>query len=163
VVAVCLGREHRHVSKIFVLCIVPVPYGIQYSRFRSPNEYEAAGASEFPNARPLQLRIIIARNAMLCLFYKDPSRHSSCPAVKMPVLVPAHPSVTRNLYKNRSADRGNLSIRGLWNRGTDCIIDVRVTDTDAKSNLSKDPAQVLEAHEKERKRKYLAPCIAQRS
>jgi hypothetical protein len=91
-----------------------------------------------------------------------PLVHSSCPAVKMPVLVPAHPSVTRNLHKNRSADRGDLSIRGLWNCGTDCIIDVRVTDTDAKSNLSKDPAKVLKAHEQENKRKYLAPCIAQR-
>jgi hypothetical protein len=29
----------------------------------------------------------------------------------------------------------------------DCIIDVRVTDTDAKSNLQR-PRQVLEAHEK---------------
>jgi hypothetical protein len=50
-----------------------------------------------------------------------------------------------------------------WARGTDCIIDVRVTDSDAKSNLSKDPAKVLESsHEKEKKRKYLASCIAQR-
>jgi hypothetical protein len=81
----------------------------------------------------------------------EPLIHSSCPAVKMPVLVPAHPSVNRNLRKNRSADRGDLSIRGLWQRGTDCIIDVRVTDTDAKSNLSKDPAKVLEAHEKKKR------------
>jgi hypothetical protein len=55
----------------------------------------------------------------------------------MPELVPAHPAVTRNLHKNRSDVRGDLSIRALWNRGTDCIIDVRVTDTDARSNLSK--------------------------
>jgi hypothetical protein len=53
------------------------------------------------------------------------------------------------------------SIRGLWTRGTDCIIDVRVTDTDAKSNLSKD-AKVLEAHEKGEKKKYLGPCLEQR-
>jgi hypothetical protein len=92
----------------------------------------------------------------------EPLIHTSCPAVKMPALDPAHPSVSLNLHKNRSADRGDLSIRGLWQRQTDCIIDVRVTDTDSKSNLSKDPAKVLEAHEKEKKRKYLAPCIAQR-
>jgi hypothetical protein len=49
------------------------------------------------------------------------------------------------------------------NAKTDCIIDVRVTDTDAKSNLSKDPAKVLEAHEKRKKEEIpIAPCIAQR-
>ena len=80
----------------------------------------------------------------------------------MPRLVPNQPSVTRNLHKNKGELRGDLLIRGLWARGTDCIIDVRVTDTDAKSNLSKDPAKVLESHEKEKKRKYLASCIAQR-
>ena len=42
-----------------------------------------------------------------------------------------------------------------FSHGTGCIIDVRVTDTDAKSNLFKDPAKVLEDHEKEKKRKYL--------
>jgi hypothetical protein len=42
------------------------------------------------------------------------------------------------------------------------IIDVRVTDKDAKINLSRDPAKVLETHKKEKKRKYLALCLAQR-
>jgi hypothetical protein len=92
----------------------------------------------------------------------EPLIHTSCPAVKMPDLVPAHPAVTRNLHKNREETRGDLCIRGFWTRGTDCIIDVRVTDTDAKSNLSRDPAKVLETHEKEKKRKYLASCLAQR-
>jgi hypothetical protein len=78
------------------------------------------------------------------------------------VLVPTHPSVSLNLHKNRNADRGDLSIRGLWQRQTDCIIDVRVTDTDAKSNLSKDPARSWKPTKREKKRKYLAPCIAQR-
>jgi hypothetical protein len=66
----------------------------------------------------------------------------------MPDLVPNHPAVTRNLHKNKGELRGDLLIRGLWVRGTDCIIDVRVTNTDAKSNLSKDPAKVLESQEK---------------
>jgi hypothetical protein len=30
-------------------------------------------------------------------------------------------------------DRGDLLLRGFWARGTECIVDVRVTDTDAKS------------------------------
>jgi hypothetical protein len=37
-----------------------------------------------------------------------------------------------------------------------------ITDTDAKSNRSKDPYKVLEAHEREKKRKYLEPCLEQR-
>jgi hypothetical protein len=42
-------------------------------------------------------------------------------------------------------------IHGFWAQGTDCIIDVRITDTDAKSDSSKDPYKVLEAHEREEK------------
>jgi hypothetical protein len=44
---------------------------------------------------------------------------------------------------------------GFWARGTDCILDVRVTNTDAKSYSKRDPAKVLEPQEKEKKRKYL--------
>jgi hypothetical protein len=39
---------------------------------------------------------------------------------------------------------------------TDCIIDVRVTDTDAKSIHSKDPAKVLETHEQREKKKNIS-------
>ncbi len=77
---------------------------------------------------------------------------------------PAEPAVTRNLRRNASntEDRGDVLIRGLWARGTDCIIDVRITDTDAASNRSKDPLKVLANHEREKKRKYLQPCLHQR-
>jgi hypothetical protein len=92
----------------------------------------------------------------------EPSIHASFPAVKMSATDQDQPAVSRNFHKNRGEIRGDLSIRGLWNRGTDCIIDVRITDTDAKSNLSKDPAKVLEAHEKEKKKKYLEACLEQR-
>jgi hypothetical protein len=40
---------------------------------------------------------------------------------------------SRNFHNNRGEERGDLLIRGVGARGTDCIIDVRVTDTDAKS------------------------------
>jgi hypothetical protein len=53
-------------------------------------------------------------------------------------------------------------IHGLWARGTDCIIDVRITDVDAKSNLSKHSEKVLIVHEKEKKKKYLEACLEQR-
>jgi hypothetical protein len=35
---------------------------------------------------------------------------------------------------DRNEDRGDVLIRGLWSKGTDCILDVRMTDLDAKSN-----------------------------
>ena len=73
----------------------------------------------------------------------------------------AKSAVDRNLHKSQSEERGDLLIRGLWARGTDCIIDVRVTDTDCKSQHSKDPMKVLETHEKEKKKKYLESCLEQ--
>jgi hypothetical protein len=56
-------------------------------------------------------------------------------------------------------ERGELLIRGFWMRGTDCILDVRVTDTDAKSYCKRPPAKVIEMQEKEKKRKYLENCL----
>jgi hypothetical protein len=46
-------------------------------------------------------------------------------------------SVKRHFRNNRNEDRGDISIRGLWARGTDCVIDLRVTYADAKSSRSK--------------------------
>ena len=59
-------------------------------------------------------------------------------------------------------ERGDVLVRGLWERSTDCILDVRVTDTDAKSYRAKSPKNVLAAQENSKKKKYLAPCLAQR-
>jgi hypothetical protein len=56
--------------------------------------------------------------------------------------------------------RGDLLIRGFWERGTDCIIDVRVTDTDAKSNLE-GPRQGPGSPRK-RKEEVPKPCLEQR-
>jgi hypothetical protein len=39
---------------------------------------------------------------------------------------------------------------------------VRITDLDAKSNLSTAPMKALAAHEREKKRKHLDPCLEQR-
>jgi hypothetical protein len=77
------------------------------------------------------------------------------PAVKTSELDQDQPAVSRNLHKNRGETRGDVSIRGLWTRGTDCIIDVRVTDTDAKSNLSKDPARSWKLTKRRKKKKKL--------
>ena len=74
-----------------------------------------------------------------------------------------------NTDPNQSTDhaandgkRGDVLIRGLYNRGMDTIIDVRVTNLDSKSNRTCDPDKVLARHEKEKKNKYLEACLKQR-
>ena len=59
-------------------------------------------------------------------------------------------------------DRGDLLVRNLWKQGSDCIIDVRVTNLDAPSYISRDPASVLASHEKQKKKKYVDDCLQQR-
>ena len=68
-------------------------------------------------------------------------------------------STTDNLP---SDEREDLLIRGFWRSGTDCIIDVRLTDTDQPSYLSKTPFEILEIQEEEKKRKYSKKCCEQR-
>ena len=63
---------------------------------------------------------------------------------------------------SHSGERGDLLIRGLWSRGTDCILDVRVTDTDCKTYCRRDPMKVLDAQERAKKHQYLQACHDQR-
>jgi hypothetical protein len=72
------------------------------------------------------------------------------------------PSETSDKQPTKQDDRGDILLRGFWARGTECIVDVRVTDTDANSYKTRDPASVLKSQEKEKKRKYLAACLEQR-
>ena len=88
------------------------------------------------------------------------------------------PSVVRDepqIYPGRSSDadeteraspqteeRGDLLIRNLWKRQTDCILDVRVTNLDAASNIHRKSELVLLSHEREKKKKYLQACLDQR-
>ncbi len=58
--------------------------------------------------------------------------------------------------------RGDIGIHGLWKRGQTCILDVRITDTDAKSYAASSSAQVLERASKEKRDKYTAACIERR-
>jgi hypothetical protein len=71
------------------------------------------------------------------------------------------PPVQR-LSRSSNEERGDLLIQGCWARGTDVIVDVRVTDTDAKLYRSRDPHKVLAAQEREKKKKYLQFCHKQR-
>ena len=63
---------------------------------------------------------------------------------------------------HKNAERGDLLIRGLWVPGTDLIVDVMGTDTDARSHISQDPLKVLEKCEWQKKTKLLRACLDQR-
>jgi hypothetical protein len=59
-------------------------------------------------------------------------------------------------------EHGDILIQGFWARGTNCILDVRVTDTDAKSYCKQLPAKALETHKEEKKPKCLRACLERR-
>jgi hypothetical protein len=67
--------------------------------------------------------------------------------------------VIRNLRKHQGEERGDVLIRGLWQKVTDAIIDVRITDLDAKTDIYRSPMKVLAQHERAKKRKYLEGCL----
>lgn len=72
------------------------------------------------------------------------------------------PCVEKITHNHNEEDRGDLLIRSFWDPATDLIVDVRITDTDAKSYKSRAPAKVLESQEREKKKKYLEPCLQRR-
>ncbi len=57
----------------------------------------------------------------------EPLIHHSRSSKSESVEVTKDNPVQRLFRTNRNEDRGDILIRGLWERGTDCIIDVRVT------------------------------------
>eukprot|EP00978_Attheya_sp_CCMP212_P006651 scaffold15430_cov40-Attheya_sp.AAC.1 len=64
-----------------------------------------------------------------------------------PIFQPPPPSpVVRD-----NDNRGDLMIRGFWSCGTNCIVDVRITDLDSKSYLKKSSNKVLAGQEQEKK------------
>jgi hypothetical protein len=75
------------------------------------------------------------------------------PAVKTSELDQDQPAVSRNLHKNRGETRGDVSIRGLWTRGTDCIIDVRVTIPTPRAISPKTPQGLGSSRKGEKKRR----------
>ena len=58
--------------------------------------------------------------------------------------------------------RGDIAVHGLWKSGETCILDMRVTDTDAKSYVGSSSAKVLEKAAKAKKDKYLDACLERR-
>jgi hypothetical protein len=81
-----------------------------------------------------------------------------------PLILPSRDIPVNNANRTEPAPelRGDLAVHGFWTRGQTAIFDVRITDTDQPSNRNTDPAKVLLRHEKEKKDKYGALCIARR-
>ena len=57
---------------------------------------------------------------------------------------------------------GDKGIRGFWQHGRECIFDIRITNTEARSHRNKDPTKCLAAQEKEKRNKYERACHEQR-
>jgi len=70
-----------------------------------------------------------------------------------PLIAPQDPS---------SEDRGDILIRGLFDKGTECIIDVTITDLDCPSSLRQNQEACLKNREQRKKSQYLRPCQEQR-
>ncbi len=59
-------------------------------------------------------------------------------------------------------EEGDASCHGFWEHGRTTIIDMRITDTDARSYWRRDFKKVLEQHKKEKKGKYRRNCLEMR-
>ena len=58
--------------------------------------------------------------------------------------------------------RGDVLVHGLWETGSGCVVDICISITDAKSYADKTSKTVLEDHAKQKKSKYLQPCLDRR-
>lgn len=87
------------------------------------------------------LRIAFTNSAI----YSEPRILSSLKEAKILRIQDAE---NENLDSNRDLcvqeqERGDILIRGFWSLGSECIVDVSVTDTDCDSYLKIDPETVL--------------------
>ena len=57
--------------------------------------------------------------------------------------------------------KGNLLIRDIWQQGTDSVHDMCVVNTDALTNMTKDPEKCLHEVEREKNKMYLEACLQQ--
>ena len=61
--------------------------------------------------------------------------------------------VNRKLSENQKALRADLLMRGVWSPQETASIDIRVTDTEAKSYSKRNPEDVLESCADEKRRR----------
>ena len=59
--------------------------------------------------------------------------------------------VAKRTAQGSSLERGDIAIRGFWASQITCYVDVRVTDVDAKSHISKPVHKVLAGQEREKR------------
>ena len=57
--------------------------------------------------------------------------------------------------------RGDVAVQRLWKRSKTCILDICVTDTDAKAYKGLSSRAVLEGAVRVKKAKYLQACLDQ--
>jgi hypothetical protein len=81
-----------------------------------------------------------------------------CHATEKVNICPANPTSAKPANED---NRGDILLCSFWGHGTDCIVNVQVTNTNAKSYCHRDPAKVIATQEKEKKQKYLEPCLEQ--
>ena len=72
---------------------------------------------------------------------------------------PSAPRRTSNAVGDET--RGHVLLHGLWERGSGCVLNTRVTDTDAKSYQNQSSLKVLERAAKAKTDTYLEACLAQ--
>ena len=56
----------------------------------------------------------------------------------------------------------DIGAHGFWRQGTTALFDIRIVNLDAGSNLRRTPEKDLVKAEKEKKDKYLQPCLESR-
>ena len=59
-------------------------------------------------------------------------------------------------------ERGDVLVHSLWEKGRGCVLDIRITDTDARSYQSIASHKVLERAAKVKKTKYNEACLERR-
>ena len=84
------------------------------------------------------------------------------PRVTRGAKTPENQSGSEATSTEKSERRGDLLVRGLWERSKHCVIDVRVSDVNQPSYILKCPKKVLAMAEKEKKKKHLKDCHEQR-
>jgi hypothetical protein len=82
----------------------------------------------------------------------------------MTTLTTDPPAATANQVHtaNNTQERRDIVIRGLFKRGTNAIIDIRIANLDSSSYRSQDPEKVLQQQETAKRQKYQDICETRR-
>ena len=85
-----------------------------------------------------------------------------CRQAYLPTAVQLEPPIQNNsdsTTENYTQDRGDIGIRGFWDKQFDCIVDIRKTYPESNSYRN----STVEKQEKEKKKKYLQPNDLQKN